>query len=251
MKFRVKAFAVHLLSSAGVLALILGGLYLGWYRWPGWYVTGAVHITAILAGVDVTLGPLFTLLIANPNKPRRELARDIGVIVAVQLVALLYGAGTLWNGRPLYYAYSAKELEMVAASEVPPREVELGRQQNPDLAPHWYSRPRWVWAPLPADPAERDRIAHDAASGGTDVTQMPRYFKPLAQGGDELRARLARVDDMFIFTKQEKRTLKERMARQGLATDEANALFLLGRDRPVLAVLDRNTLGIKALIRAN
>ncbi len=249
VKFRVRAFAVHLASSAGVLALILGGLYLGWYRWPGWYVTDFVHVMAILVGVDLTLGPLFTLLIANPNKPRRELARDIGVIVAVQLVALVYGSGTLWGGRPLYYAFSAHEVEMVAASQVPPSEVARSRQQNPELAPHWYSLPRWVWAALPANPTERDRIA--TRSEKIDITQMPSYFKPLAQGGAELRAQLKKVDDFFIFTREEKRTLKERMARQGLATDVPDALYLIGRDRPVLAVFDPDTLRVTALIRAN
>src|ERR1700752_540233 len=98
MRFRFKAFGLHLLGSACALALVLGGLYVGWYRWPGWYLTGGLHVTAILAGVDLTLGPLITLIIANPNKPRRELVRDVGIIVAVQIVALGYGATTLWNG---------------------------------------------------------------------------------------------------------------------------------------------------------
>jgi len=30
MKFRLKAFGLHLLASASVLTLILGALYLGW-----------------------------------------------------------------------------------------------------------------------------------------------------------------------------------------------------------------------------
>ncbi len=251
MKFRLKAFGLHLAGSATVLALVLGGLYLGWYRWPGWYVTDAVHVTGILAGVDLTIGPLCTLLIAGPKKPRRELARDIGVIVALQLVALLYGASTLWGGRPLYYAFSVNELEMVAASEVPANEIALARQQNPGFVPHWYSLPRWVWAPLPENEVDRQRIVMDAVAGGVDVIQMPRYFKPWSQAGDSLRKQLKTVDEFFIFTKQEKRTLKERMIQQGFATDQPNALFLIGRDRPVLAVFDRATLNLKAIIRAN
>ena len=37
-----------------------------------------------VAGFDVVLGPLLTLVIANPAKPRRELVRDIAIIVCVQ-----------------------------------------------------------------------------------------------------------------------------------------------------------------------
>src|SRR5215469_10167574 len=122
MKFRLSAFGLHLLGSAAALSLILGGLWLGWYRWPGWYLTGVVRVVAILAIVDLALGPALTAIVANPRKPRRELARDIGVIVTVQLIALGCGAVTLWLGRPLYYAFSVDRLQMVQASDVPSAE---------------------------------------------------------------------------------------------------------------------------------
>src|ERR1700716_3905096 len=133
MRFRLKAFGLHLTGSACALTLVLGGLYLGWYRWPGWYLTNVVHVAAILGSVDLTLGPLVTLIIANPRKPRRELARDIAVIASVQIAALIYGAGALWHGRPLYYTFSADRLEMVQASDVEAKEIDLGQKQNPKL----------------------------------------------------------------------------------------------------------------------
>src|SRR5579863_8256162 len=106
MRFRFKALGLHLIASGGLLALVLGTLYLGWYRWPGWYLAGASTVVLVLAGVDVALGPLLTFVIAAPTKPRRELTRDIAIIATVQLVALGYGTFMLWNGRPLYYAFS-------------------------------------------------------------------------------------------------------------------------------------------------
>ena len=101
MKFRLKAFGLHLLGSTTALTLILGALYLGWYHWPGWYLSEAVHVILVMVGVDVVLGPLLTLIVANSKKSLRELGRDIGIIVTVQLVALIYGTTTLWSGRPL------------------------------------------------------------------------------------------------------------------------------------------------------
>ena len=157
MRFRLTAFGLHLLGSACVLSLVLGGLYLGWYRWPGWYLTGVLHIVTIVLMVDLALGPTLTLIIANPGKPRRVLARDIALIVAVQLAALIYGATTLWQGRPLYYTFSADRLETVQASDLDTEEIALARRNNPSLAPHWYSLPRWVWAPLPEDPTRRPK----------------------------------------------------------------------------------------------
>jgi hypothetical protein len=252
MKFRFKAFGLHLLGSAIVLTLVLGGLYLGWYRWPGWYLTNVLHVATILGCVDLTLGPLVTLIIANPAKPRRELARDIAVIACVQITALIYGAGALWHGRPLYYTFSKDRLEIVQASDLDSKEVDLGRKQNPTLAPHWYSLPRWVWAPLPQDPEERSRIVADAVMGsGTDVIQMPRYFKPWEQGEPELLRQLKAVDHFAIFSKQEKQALKDRMAQLGLAADQPITLFLTGNGRSVLTVFDPHTWQIKAILKAD
>src|SRR6266853_1342767 len=92
MHFRLKAFSLHLLASTTVLTLILGSLYFGWYRWPGWYLTDVTTVVLVMVCVDVVLGPTLTFIIANKNKPRRELVRDIGIIVALQLCALTYGS---------------------------------------------------------------------------------------------------------------------------------------------------------------
>ena len=127
MKFRLKAFGTHLLCSAVALTLVLGALYLGWYHWPGWHLTEALHVVVVMVGVDVVVGPLITLIIANARKRRRELARDIAIIVSVQLVALGYGATTLWHGRPLYYAFSVNCLQVVQAADIDPEAARAAR----------------------------------------------------------------------------------------------------------------------------
>jgi hypothetical protein len=249
MRFRLKAFALHVTGSACALSLVLGGLYLGWYRWPGWYLTEVLHVVVIVVMVDLALGPTLTLVVANPGKSRRQLALDIGAIVTVQLAALIYGAVTLWLGRPVYYAFSLDRLEIVQANDLEADEVARGQRENPVLAPHWYSLPRWIWAPLPDNPQEAAKIAMSAPFGGKDVTQMPRYFKPWDQGLPKLREKLVRIDDINQFTKSEREQLHARMSRQGLGPDERNAMLLWGDIRQVLVVFDTRTLHIRAILK--
>ncbi len=251
MRFRLRAFGLHLAASASALTLVLGSLWLGWYQWPGWYLASALQVVGIVVLVDVVLGPTLTLIVANPGKPRTELVRDIAIIAAVQLIALGYGAVTLWGGRPLYYTFSADRLELVQASDLKADDIRAGRSGNPALAPYWYSRPRWIWAPLPENPEEAKKIALGTAFGGSDVVQMPRYFRPWEQGLPELRKRLAKVNDMNDFSRGEKRLLEERMRARGLATDRPDALVMWGGNRRVLAVFDAETLAIRDLIRAD
>ena len=251
MQFRLKAFGLHLLGSASALTLILGALYLGWYRWPGWYLSSVLHVIGIVVLVDLVIGPTLTLIVADPGKRRRVLARDIAMIVTVQLVALVYGAATLWSGRPLYYAFSVNSLDCVQASDLDAAETAAAWQQNPSLAPHWYSRPRWVWAPLPDDADEAAKIAQGTVFGGKDVTDMPRYYKPWEQGLPNLRSQLTRLDDVRYLSKQEKAALRRRLDQLGLSPEERNALIMWGGSRRVLAIFDTGTLQIKALLKAD
>ena len=250
MKFRLKAFALHLLGSATALTLILGTLYFGWYRWPGWYLADATEVVTILVGVDLVLGPLMTFIVASSKKGRRELTRDIGIIVAVQLCALVYGSTSLWNGRPLYYAYSESVLQLVQAYEISSHEAELGRKQNPGLAPHWYNLPRWICAPLPTDPEEAQKIVAAALAGGDDVISMPRYFKPWDQGLVTLRERLKRIDEVPYFSPTQKKKLKERLQSAGLSIDQPNTMTFTGKGDPLLAVFDLASLKIIDIFQA-
>jgi hypothetical protein len=249
MRFRLTAFALHLLGSAGVLTMVLGALYLGWYRWPGWYLSSVLHVVGIVVMVDLGVGPTLTLIVANPGKARRLLARDVALIVTVQLAALVYGVGTLWSGRPLYYTFSANSLDIVQASDMESDEIARAERENPAFAPHWYSRPRWVWAPLPENPEEAMHIVNSVVlSGGSDVTDMPRYFRPWQDGLPKLREQLKPVNDIKYLSKTDKQSVRTQMSARGLAPDERNALIMWGGSRRLVAVFDPHSLELRALL---
>jgi hypothetical protein len=141
-------------------------------------------------------------------------------------------------------------LQLVQAYDIDANEAKLGREQNPTLAPHWYSLPRWIWAPLPQDPVEREKIYAAAVSGGDDVISMPRYFKRWEDGLPSLHEQLKKVDDVAYFAKIEKETLKKTMKAAGMADDQVNTMPLTGRGHPLLAVIDPASLKITAVLTA-
>jgi hypothetical protein len=250
MRFRLKALALHLLASGIALTLVLGGMYLGWYRWPGWYLADVTQVVIVLTCVDLVAGPLLTGVIADPHKPRRVLLRDIAVIAAVQVAALAYGTLSLWNGRPLYYAFSEDELQLVQAYDIEPAQRDRADRMHAPLAPHWYSLPRWIWAPLPAEPAEREKIIASAISGGSDVIAMPQHYRTWESGLPSLKEHLKKLDDQKYFSRSEKNVLHERLQASGIAADQPNTLAFTGRGHPLLAVFDPMSLHVLALFRA-
>ena len=137
------------------------------------------------------------------------------------------------------------------ASDIDNAERALALRQNPALAPHWYSRPRWVWAPLPDDANQALSIVNDATFGsGKDIIDMPRYFKPWEQGLPKLRDQLMRLEDMKYFSKPQQQTLRVRMAEHNLPVNERNMMVMWGGSQRLLVVFDPVTLHILAILRA-
>jgi hypothetical protein len=136
----------------------------------------------------------------------------------------------------------------VQAADFGNEQIALGRKLNPGLAPHWYSLPRWIYAPLPDDPKLQDQIVNSAISGDDDVIQMPRYFQPWENGLPELRGSLKPVDRLGQFTNKQKRQLKSRMSRLGLPADQPNAVAMMGKGKWLLAVFDPKPMTLQALL---
>ncbi len=125
--------------------------------------------------VDLCLGPLATFLVSSPQKPPHLLRMNIAVIITIQIAALAYGTWVLWQGRPLFYVLTIDRIELVTASDF----KEAG--STPDYSSDrsctsFPNQVQWVWAPLPENPEERDKIILSATLDGKDITVMPQYF---------------------------------------------------------------------------
>ena len=104
---------------------------------------------------------------------------------------------------------------------------------------------------MPKDDATSNAIIKSAIQGGSDVTAMPRYFKPWREGLPELRRSLTRIDGLRYFSSASQKILRERLKEHGFDPDATDVLPMTGHGTPLLAVFDLETLQIKALLRAD
>lgn len=113
-----KAAAIHLTIS-GVVASVAACLVFGlWFPFPYFELGGGLHLFWILVAVDVVLGPLLTLLLFNPVKPRREMAMDLTLIGFIQMAALAYGLYSIGLARPVVLAFEVDRFVAVSAADV-------------------------------------------------------------------------------------------------------------------------------------
>jgi len=171
---RVGPALLHLLGStvvAGLGTLVLVAL---WYPYPHYRLAGGLELMAIMLSVDIVLGPVLTLVAAAPGKLLRVLARDMAMIVAVQLSAFGYGLNVLAAARPIGLVFEVDQMRVVSAADVDPD--LLGQSPVPQLRSLPWFGPRTFAAVKPTDP---DELADAMIAGfsGIDLAMLPRCWR--------------------------------------------------------------------------
>ena len=98
---RYQAFAVHLAVSFFIFLILLLLVFYVWY--PGIFFESEKgwKAIALIAGVDLVLGPLCTLIVFNPAK--KSLKMDLAVIALLQAGALIAGSYLIHERRPVAF----------------------------------------------------------------------------------------------------------------------------------------------------
>lgn len=171
---RWKAASLHLCISI-VVAAIASGLLLGvWYPPPYFYADGAGKLLALVVGVDVSIGPLLTLVVFKHGK--RGLKFDLALIAVLQAAALVYGFHVLVGSRPVFMAATVDRFVLVSANNI--SGADLAQATRPEWRHLSWSGPVLVGAALPTNPEQRNDLIFSSLQGGKDIQDLPRYYVP-------------------------------------------------------------------------
>ena len=179
-KTRWGAFAGHLVISAGIFAALFA--VIAWLLFPGalFWVAGGVEGIRIIAGVDVVLGPMLTLVIYNIAKPRRELYRDLAIIGTIQALALTAGMSIVYASRPVAVAWVYSGFQTAKAGEF----EEAGTEPLDGfsaLTPTW-----WV-VELPEDDAQARQAVALGELSGDPLRLRTELYLPLPEEPQAVR----------------------------------------------------------------
>lgn len=177
---RLKAFFIHLSISAGIAVSVIALMLLLWYAPPFFSALGGTQVLLILLCVDVTLGPLFTLIIFNPKKSRKALTFDLSVIAILQVAALTYGMSVVFQARPVFVVFSKDSFDLVTANML--SNEDIAKAKNPNYRSLPITGPSYVYSEMPADVKERNEVVMGAFSG-KDLPQFPQYYMPYDEHG--------------------------------------------------------------------
>jgi hypothetical protein len=170
-----KAAITHLGLSI-LVALICAGLVFGvWYPFPYRELSGGRELFMLVVIVDIVCGPLLTLVLFNPQKPRGELIRDLGLVAIIQLAALIYGLWSVWQARPLFLINEFDRFKVVAAPEI--NQFDFTKLPA-SLQPKLWAGPITAGLRQPKDQAEREKVMFESVQGGADYAERPEFYLP-------------------------------------------------------------------------
>lgn len=168
LKDKFKATGIHFLLSGILVLLCFMLVFFLIYPSPLVQATGVSGLFLIMLGVDVILGPALTFIVYKKNK--KTLKIDLFIIIIIQLSALLYGMYSMYQGRPVWIAYTADRFELVRANDV------VG--DNPDYPVSWI-KPKYIFVETrPKTAKEQLEIVLAESRSNISPAQQPKYYRP-------------------------------------------------------------------------
>ena len=173
VRTRSRAAFLHLVASAFVASVAALLVFVVWYPWPYTALAGGLGLMILITGVDVALGPVITFAIFDQRKARRELRRDLSVVISLQLAALAYGLLTMYSARPVALALETDRFRVVTANAIPAEELERTPAPFNALS---ITGPVTVRTLAPSEPGEMME-AIEKALAGADLGVRPPYWR--------------------------------------------------------------------------
>ena len=231
---RARAAGVHLLISAAVAAAAAAVVFGIWF--PGIYrqVAGGRDLFILVTSVDIVLGPLLTFAVFNLKKGWPHLRRDLAVIGAIQLAALVYGLVTVYGARPVAMVFESDRFRVVTVAQV---EMEELPQARPEYRQLPLTGP-WLLGARPPKGGEEANEALFKGLRGIDRAQRPLFWQPYADSTAEASGRARPLATLLAKYPELADAVKAKL--QALKVDAATAKFLplMGRGGDWVVILD-------------
>lgn len=144
-------FIVCLAIAVGMAWLVFGVWYPGELR----KLANGFELFLILMIVDVICGPLLTMVLYSPEKPKRKWQFDFGLILFIQLTALAYGMSQVIASRPVFVAFEGDRFRIVQALDIDVKRLD---EAPVELQKIGFTGPQIIGVRM-AKPSEADYLA--------------------------------------------------------------------------------------------
>ena len=241
LKNRFVGAGVHLCICLVIAVLAWFVIFKFFYPYPFIEISGGRQLFLLLVTVDVILGPLLTFTVLSPGKVRHILRRDLIIIGAVQMAALLYGLGIMYFARPIYLVHEVDRFKVVSAADVDKSdlaEAALEFRRLPIIGVETIG--------LRAARSSAEKLSSlELEIAGRDLSLQPGWWQPLS---DDNRASIRQHGKSVALLRQRVTdggaALDRILSASGLRDEDAIVLPLLALESSWSVLMDKRDLKI-------
>lgn len=233
MKEKFKASFIHLIISTIVIGLFYIFTLKVWYPAPFFQASGLLEILLILLFVDVVLGPLLTFIVFKKNK--KSLVFDLTIIASIQISALAYGVITVYNGHPVYVAFTVDRFTLVTANEVNPKNAKYDEFKVSTLG-----KPKLVYAKPPEDRETKNKLLFESIEGGLDLQNFSEFYEPIENFTDKIIERSI-SPELLLAHSDSRKKLEKFLAQENRNKEDFSYLPVMGKNKVMLLALNKKT----------
>ncbi|MBT9098675.1 hypothetical protein KFZ76_13280 [Methylovulum psychrotolerans] len=220
--YRLKVGGLHFCVSLSFFLAIFYVLKNFWYPYPYFENSGGWQGIKIVAGIDVVLGPLLTLVVSDSRKSIRELLMDVGVIAVFQCLALLWGIYTLNNQRPVAVVFWENSFLTVPAQALTEQDYELK-----SLLAFSDARPPLIYVDKSYKSADLKKMLEVIAKENIPPHYQTWLYRPLKEHFDEIKSQKLNIDQIIAKYPDVKNQLLPIMQKHNISDIHAMLYFLL------------------------
>ncbi len=233
---RWKASAIHFSISATIALIALTLMLTLWFAPPFFSAAGGKQVLLIMLGVDVTLGPLITLIIYNAKKSRRALRFDFAVIAIMQFTALIYGMSVMFHARPVFVVFIKDSYDMVVENQLETGDIKQARLPQYRTLP--ITGPVYVYSELPNDIEERNKVVF-AAFSGKDLPLFPKYYQPYAEHAQAAGLAARSLDELKQLNPGHEAEIEAALRKGGWKADKVGFLPLRSKFEDIAVIVNK------------
>ena len=226
---------LHLTVNLVLLAAVYVLLFKFWFPPPFFSASGGWQGFKLIAVMILLPGPLLSLVVASPNKRHRVLARDIGIIVLVQGLALVWSGYALYAQRPVAAVFWESEFYSVTDGEL----AEHGYSIT-DLDRFGHDLPVWVYRPKPASAEGLNKMLEQVTEQHVPPHHQIASFLPYRDHFSDLSWHGLDIAEIINANRGMKEELDEVLAKHGSNANDYEYLALKAKYRNVVVAFTKN-----------
>lgn len=200
---RFKAAAIHFSISVGIVISIITLMLTLWYPHAYFKLMGGNILIYLIAGVDVFMGPLLTMVVFKTGK--KSLKFDLVFIAVLQLAAMSYGLYVMFEARPIFTVFNQNAFYVASVVDIYPKELQKGKKKEWKTAS--IIGPRLVATIAPSKNDKTEAMFYEIQKGMKLTQQYPRFYDDYKNHQTEVVKAGKSLNELMILRAENKQRI--------------------------------------------